>query len=79
MTADDLKSIGEVAAFLLLGGYTAWKSHKAAKQTVATGNGFAKFVKEHLTEIKDQVGRTEKKIDDHIASHADADVHRGRK
>jgi hypothetical protein len=82
MNLDDAKSVGELVVFIGLGGYTAWKARKAEKQTVATGNGFARFVKESLVRLEmgqkrnDEANvRIEKKIDDHVASHADADVH----
>lgn len=74
MSPDDARSLGELVVLGALGGYTAWKSRKAAKQTVATGNGFAKFVKDSLTEIKTEVKATNKKIDDHLQAHANADV-----
>lgn len=78
MSPDDARSLGELLTFVALGGYTAVKARKAAKQTVATGNGFARFVKESLVRLEAQGRRTEQKIDLHIQSHADADVHRGR-
>jgi hypothetical protein len=56
----------------------AYKTKKAAKRAVElstpTGNGFAKFVKESLIRIELTQNRTEKKIDDHLTAHANADV-----
>jgi FtsZ-interacting cell division protein ZipA len=63
--------------------YNRWESRKtrkvaerAVELSEPTGNGFARLVKESLVRIEAQGRRTEKKIDGHIASHADADVHR---
>lgn len=84
-SADDASAIGQGAAYVALGAigaYGAWKARKAEKQTIATGNGFARFVKESLVRLEsgqkrnDEANvRIENKIDNHIASHADADVH----
>jgi hypothetical protein len=86
MNLDDARSLGEFLAVVVLGGFASWKANKAAKQTVATGNGFARFVKESLIRLEAGERRSqqaderiEKKIDDHIQSHADADVHREKK
>lgn len=57
--------VGAGAAFL----FTSWQSFRANKQTKATGNGFAKHVKESLDRI-------EGKIDRHIEDHAEADLRR---
>lgn len=83
MSPDDARSLGELLTFVVLGGYTAWKARKAAKQTVATGNGFARFVKDSLVRLEAGQRRSdaadkriENKIDTHLQSHADADVHR---
>ncbi len=49
-------------------------AEKAVELSAPTGNGFAKKVTDSLKRIEDAQVRTEKKIDDHIAVHADADV-----
>lgn len=59
------KDAGTAAAFL----FTSWQAYRANKQTKATGNGFAKHVKESL-------GRIEGKIDRHIEDHAESDLRR---
>lgn len=76
MTPDDWRSLGEIAVLAALGGYGAWKARKAEKYAKPTGNGFAISVKESLRRIEEKVDRTERKVDHHIASHADADVAR---
>lgn len=69
MDLETWRSLGEVAVFLALGGYAAVRAHRADKQTRGTGNGFAHSVRESLDRI-------EKKIDDHVAAHADAEIKR---
>ena len=59
------KDAGVAAAFI----FTSWQSFRANKQTKATGNGFAKHVKESLDRI-------EGKIDRHIEDHAESDLRR---
>ena len=74
MTPDDWRSIGEIAVLAALGGYGAWKARKAEKYAKPTGNGFAVSVKESLRRIEEKVDRTERKVDHHIAAHADAEL-----
>lgn len=74
LTPDDWRSIGEIVGLVGLGLYTAWKARKAEKYAKPTGNGFAISVKESLRRIEEKVDRTERKVDHHIAAHADADV-----
>lgn len=68
-----------VVAVAIYNRWEARKTRKAANRAVElsgpTGNGFAASVKESLAEIKKQNSRTEKLLIDHIAAHADADVH----
>lgn len=74
MSLDDLRTLGEsggVLLVLVVSAYSGWKARRADQQTRSTGNGFAK-------EVKDSLRRIEKKIDDHIDAHADADVARRR-
>jgi hypothetical protein len=71
---DDIKTVAEVVVLATIGGYGAWKARKAEKQTVSTGNGFAKHVMDDLAEIKDELKNTNKKLDHHIQAHADADI-----
>lgn len=71
MDADAWQAVGQIAALLLVGSYTGWKARKAEVQTRGTGNGFA-------DEVKDSLARIEKKIDDHVAAHADSDVRNRR-
>lgn len=79
ISADDIKTLFEVLALGAIGIYTAIKSRRAAKQTVSTGNGFAKHVIDGLEEIKTELGKTNEKLDHHLQAHADADVARSKK
>lgn len=46
------------------------KDAKAAnEQTIATGNGFAKSVKDSLAEIKESNARLERRLDEHMSNH----------
>lgn len=72
----DYQTLGLVAGNLTLVGWGAFQAHKANKQTKATGNGFARHVKDDLAEIKQGLGRVEGKIDRHIEDHAEADLRR---
>ena len=74
ITPDDVKTVGEIVVLGVIGGYGAWKARRAAKQTVSTGNGFAKHVMDDLAEIKAELKNTNRKLDHHIQAHADADV-----
>lgn len=74
ITPEDAGRIGELVVLASLGGYGAWKAHKAEKYAKPTGNGFAKSVKDSLARIETKVDRTEEKIDHHVAAHADAEV-----
>lgn len=76
MSAPVLQSIGEAVGFLSLGGYTAWKAKRAEANTKSTSNGFAGTVTGALERIESHVERTEQKIDEHIAAHADNDIRR---
>ena len=78
MNADLLRTLGEAAVFILVGGYTAIKARNAEKQTKATGNGFANDVRRSLRRVEDAVTRTERKIDDHVAAHATAELRHRR-
>jgi hypothetical protein len=77
---------GAAAAALAFGAHTKWttyKTKKAAQRVETTlgqspmSNGFAKKVTEALSRIEDNQARTERKIDNHLAAHADAHVHSG--
>lgn len=85
MTIDleNWQAIGGAVGILIVAAYSRWeqrKTRKSAERAVElsapTGNGFAKKVTESLERIEAAQVRTETKIDNHIASHADADVHR---
>jgi hypothetical protein len=81
------------AAVAAASAYGAWKARKAekaagsskeaaqkaAKLSEPTGNGFAKKVTESLERIEKKGDRTEQLLIEHIASHADADVHNRRR
>jgi Tfp pilus assembly protein PilO len=41
----------------------------ANEQTVNTGNGFAKSVKDSLAEIKESNARLERRLDEHMSNH----------
>jgi len=43
---------------------------RAAELALPTGNGFAKEMREAVTEIKETVKRVENKVDTHIQDHA---------
>lgn len=82
------QAIGGAVGILVTTGYGAWQNRqtkKAARRAVKlsepTGNGFARLVQESLVRIEATQRRTEKKIDDHITAHANADVasHRPRR
>lgn len=79
MDSDTWQTLGAGGALLLVGGYNALKARRAAKQTESTGNGFAHTVTSALTRIESKVGSVERKIDDHIAVHAEADVLREKR
>lgn len=73
------QAIAGAVALLVVAVAGRWDQRKTRKvaqqavdQTVATGNGFAKTVTTALVRIEEQGVRTEKKIDDHIATHAQA-------
>lgn len=53
----------------LAAAFAGWQSFRANRQTKATGNGFAKHVKDSLRRIED-------KIDRHIEDHAESDLRR---
>ena len=91
MNIEDATAVGQGLAWVAVAvasGYGAWKARtasksagdskdaaqKAAELSAPTGNGFAKSV-------KDSLERIEKKIDDHISAHANAEVasHRPRR
>lgn len=50
-------------------------AEKAVELAEPTGNGFAKNVTESLSRIERKGDRTEQLLIDHIAAHADAEVH----
>jgi len=79
---ENWQAIGGAVAIVATAVYNRWearKTRKAANKAVElsapTGNGFAASVKESLAEIKKQNNRTEKLLINHIAAHADADIH----
>lgn len=83
MTIDleNWQAIGGAVGILAVAIYNRWegrKTRKAAQKAVElsapTGNGFAKRVTASLIRIEAAQARTEGKIDDHIAAHANADV-----
>lgn len=78
MSPDLWQSLGELAVFVGVGGYAAWKARNADKQTKSTGNGFAKDVTNGLDRIEKKIDRTEQKIDRHLEAHADAGLDRPR-
>lgn len=66
MNGEDWRNIGEVAGYLLIGSYIAYKAHRAEQQakkakeySEPTGNGFAKNVKDALVCL--QVSAAEQK------------------
>lgn len=91
MTAEDWQNIGSVAVFVVIGGWGAWQAHKAKKFAEPTGNGFAKGVKDALSDLQekasDQAAATTRieeaqardsgMLYDHIKAHANADVMKG--
>lgn len=105
MNSDDLRNIGEVAGYLVIGGFIAWKAHKAEKRaseakdeaekakdfSEPTGNGFAKYVKDSLAQLKEAANESHvatERIEarqqqdsgllySHIQAHANADVLKG--
>lgn len=66
------KDAGMAAAFL----FTSFQAFRANKQTKATGNGFAKHMKEGLDRIEVKLDAVEGKIDRHIEDHAESDLRR---
>lgn len=84
MTPDDLRTLGEVAGYLVVGGFVAWKAHKAEKNAKQaeiyakpTGNGFANEVRDALGRIEGRQQRDGEMLYDHIRAHANADVLKG--
>lgn len=73
---DTTQQVGELVTLLILGGYTAWKAHKADKQTKATGNGFAKHVRDSLARIEKKADSTHDLMVEHLSDHAGADLSR---
>ena len=71
---DTIQQLGELITLLVLGGYTAWKAHKADKQTKATGNGFAKHVRESLDRIERKADKTHDLMVEHLADHSGSDL-----
>lgn len=85
---ENWQAIGGAIGVLLIaawGRIDSYKTKKAAKKaaelSAPTGNGFAKKVMDKLERLESgQVrndkanARIEKKIDDHIAAHADAEI-----
>lgn len=59
------QAVGTTIGFAVV----AFYSHRTDKQTRATGNGWA-------PEVTRRLDRIEKKIDGHLQSHADNDVHK---
>lgn len=75
------QAIGGAVAIVGTAAYNRWESRKtrkvaekAVELSEPTGNGFARLVKESLVRIEATSRRTEKKVDDHIAAHANAEV-----
>lgn len=56
--------------------YAGWKSHRADKQTRATGNGFAKHTTERLERIEALTHETHALMVEHLADHAGSDLTR---
>lgn len=57
-------------ALLILKIHSTGRDAKAAnEQTVNTGNGFAKSVKDSLAEIKESNARLERRLDEHMNNH----------
>jgi hypothetical protein len=73
---DTIQQVGELITLLALGGYTAWKAHKTDRQTKATGNGFAKSVRESLDRIEKKADATHVLMVEHLADHAGSDLSR---
>jgi len=73
---DTIQQVGELITLLALGGYTAWKAHKADKQTKATGNGFARHVRDSLERIEKKADATNALMVEHLSDHAGSDLSR---
>jgi len=76
------QAIAAGVAILVTAVYNRWESRKTRKTaeravelSAPTGNGFAASITESLKDIKAQNNRNEKLLIDHIAAHADAEVH----
>ena len=57
---------------------TAWQSYRANKQTKNTGNGWAKHVADSLERIERRSEATHALMVEHLADHAESDLHRTR-
>lgn len=82
------QAIAGAVGILITTGYGAWQNRqakkaaqKAAELSAPTGNGFAAKVMEKLERLEtgqirnDKANaRVEKKLDDHIAAHANAEI-----
>lgn len=105
MNADDIRTIGQIIGYAIVGAFIAWKVHKTEKRAEEakeeaekaknfaepTGNGFAKYVKDSLAELKDAANESRiatERIEarqqqdsgllySHIQAHANADVLKG--
>lgn len=59
MTGDDWRNVGEIVGYATIGGYIAYKAHRAEQQakrakeySQPTGNGFAQNVKDSLAGLQ---------------------------
>lgn len=91
MNADDWQKVGEVAGYIIVGAFIAYKAHRAEMQakkakeySQPTGNGFAQSVKDSLQTLQTATDRIELRqsqdstmLYDHIKAHANADVLKG--
>ncbi len=80
MSPDNWQTLGQVAALIVLGGYTAIKARRAEKQTRSTGNGFAGYVQddlrallEHGVHLDKRFDRLEARLDQHFQWHSEAE------
>lgn len=76
MDSSTVQQVGGIALLLGIGAYNSWQSRQAAKQTKATGNGFAKHVRESLARIERKSDATHDLMVEHLADHAGSDLSR---
>lgn len=68
----DWTNVGLAVAAIFAG----WQSFRANRQTKATGNGFAKHVKESLRRIESKADATHELMVEHLSDHAGSDLSR---